>query len=149
MEVEDVKRTKYTDLADLIETSYKYVSVTSKSITVSLNIGKGNFSAGGSYSKNYDDMLEIQRNTSTVTARTKYLDHRYTLLTNTRCPLNQKFIESIDDLLIAIELDIPELAAYLAESVIGDYGTHFVKRVKMFKFFLRIKLSSILLFQLQ
>lgn len=76
-------------------------------------------------------MIEEQRNSSTVTARTKYLDHRYTLITSNRCPLNQNFIAAVEDLLLAIEFDIPDLAAYMAEALVADFGTHIVKRVSL------------------
>lgn len=53
MEVEDVKRTKYSDLAEIIEKASRYFSITSKSIKVSASFAYGNFSAGGSYSKDF------------------------------------------------------------------------------------------------
>lgn len=131
MAVENVKRTKYTDLSDIIETSHKFVSKTSKSMKIGGSLNIGVVSIGGSYSKDFFEMIEEQKNSSTVTARTKYYDHRYTLLTNSRCTLDNKFVQAVNDLIFAIDYNIPELVEYLAESIVADYGTHFVRKVNI------------------
>ncbi len=86
-------------------------------------------SIGGSYSKDNQEIVAENRNLSTVTTRTKYIDHRYTLLTNSRCPLDQKFKDAIADLVFGIEFDDDDLTKYLAQTIIDDYGTHFVSKI--------------------
>ena len=118
-------------MADIIETAYTYVSKTSKSMKVGGSIGFAGVSIGGSYSTDYSEMIEEQRNSSTVTSRTRYYDHRYTLLTNSRCPMDEKFIWAVQDLIFAVEYNIDELAVYLAELIIAEYGTHYVRKVNI------------------
>jgi hypothetical protein len=118
-------------MADVIATTYSYVSKTAKSIKLSASVTYKNLTVGGAYSKDFFQMVDEQRKTNTVTTRTKYFDHRYTLLTNTRCPLDSKFIAAIGDLVFAVDMEDDDLATYLAQILIDDYGTHIVKKVKI------------------
>ncbi len=118
-------------MADVIATTYSYVSKTAKSVKLSASVSYKNLTVGGSYSKDFFEMVDEQRKTNTVTTRTKYFDHRYTLLTNTRCPLDSKFTAAIGDLIFAVDMEDDDLATYLAQVLIDDYGTHIVKKVKI------------------
>ena len=98
---------------------------------VSASIGAAGLSVAGSYSKDFMEVISEQRNSSTVTARTKYFDHRYTLLANSRCPLDDKFKLAATDLLEAIAYDMDGFPEYLSQTIVEEYGTHFVSKVKI------------------
>lgn len=76
-------------------------------------------------------MMEDQQKLKTVTSSTKYIDHRYSLLTSSKCALDSKFIKWIDEIKFAIENDLPEFAQYLAQLLVKEYGTHYLKKVKI------------------
>lgn len=132
MAVENVRKTNYIDLADIIDSKYSYVSITSKSIKAGVSVNVlGISSVGGSFSQDFKEIKEEQGNLSAITTRTKYIDHRYTLLTNSRCQIDEKFKYAIEDLLYAIEFNDYDSAEYLAESMINDYGTHYVSKANI------------------
>jgi hypothetical protein len=131
MAAENVKKTKFTDLADVIKSKSSFVSKTSKSVKAGFSASLGVVSVAGSYSKDFMETMEEQSNSSTVTTRTKYIDHRYTLLTNSRCPLDEKFKYAVEDLLYAIEFNDDDSAEFLAQSMINDFGSHYVTKINI------------------
>ena len=131
MTAESVKTSSYIDDAQIVNVYSKYTSSKSKSLTIGATLSYGNFSIAAGYSSEYYEMQSEQKNTSTVTGRAMYIDHRYNLIGNTRCPLDSSFMMVASDLLTALEYEDAESAEYFAQEIVGDYGTHFIKRAKL------------------
>ena len=131
MTVESVKTTAFIDQSQIVETYYNFTSAKSKSLKISASFSKGNFSINAGYSSDYFEMQIERKSTKTVSARAMYVDHRYNLIGNTRCPLERSFRYVAWDLMTALEYNDTESANYFAQELVGDYGTHFVKRAKL------------------
>ena len=131
LEADTVKTSHYLDTSEIIATSQMYQSMTSKSVKLSASISIGVVTIGGSYSKDYFAMLKEQKNTSTVTTRSKIIDHKYNLYSSLLCPPGREFTMVATDLLTAIKYGYEDDAKYFSQELIADYGTHYIKRVKL------------------
>ena len=135
MVVEDTKSVSFADSAEVIESSAQYSDITSKSLSASLSasakLGPVSASFSASYSQNFKDMMDEQTKTKTVTIRSKFYDHRYSLMLNSDCKLNNGYENYIQEISECIENGEYDWDQYLAESLIRDFGTHFVKKVKI------------------
>ena len=88
-------------------------------------------SFSASYSQNFKDMMDEQTRTKTVTIRSKYYDHRYSLMLNSDCKLNKGFETYIKEIADCLQNGDNEWATFLSEEVIRDYGTHYIKRAQI------------------
>jgi hypothetical protein len=73
-------------------------------------------------------MMDEQTKTKTVTIRSKYYDHRYSLMLNTDCKLNNGFESYIKEIADCLKNGDNEWAYFLSEEVVRDYGTHYIKK---------------------
>lgn len=131
MSAESVKRVEYSDSSEVIDTSYHYVSKYSSSIKYGGGVSVFGVGIGGSYSKDYSSMMESQKSTKTITTSTKYLDHRYNLKVNNRCDLDIKFKGAVNDIIFYLNSELYDLARYEVEKLVSEYGTHYLKSVKV------------------
>lgn len=133
--VQDRKLVNFYDTCDVIESSYDYSEVTSKSVSASASLGAGfgpfKMSASGSYSQNFRDMMTEQKRSKTITLRTMYFDHRYTLMINSDCKLNAGFESFILEIAGCLKNNDIEWARYLAQELVRDYGTHYIKKASV------------------
>ena len=92
--------TKYEEWAEIIESGSNYTSSNSKSfgLNAGLSFSKINLSFGFSYSKEYKNIKNTQKNEKSVTVRVQFLSQRYNLLMNRKCPLDDFFISDIQDI---------------------------------------------------
>lgn len=133
--VDDRKLANFYDTSDVIESSYDYSEVTSKSVSMSAsaNVGIGMFSgsASASFSENFKDMMTEQTRSKTVTMRTQYFDHRYTLMINSDCKLNGGFESFVLEIANLLKNNDVDWAKYLAQELVRDYGTHYIKKASV------------------
>ncbi len=130
--VEDAKRTSLIDSSEIIESSNQYTDITSKSMSASFS-ASANFkivkvSISGSFSQNFQDMVEEQTKSKTITIRSKYYEHRYTLMLNSDCRLNSGFEQLVREIAFCLKNGDLEWAKYLSQEVVRDYGTHFITK---------------------
>lgn len=133
--VEDRKLVNFYDSSEVIESSSDYTDITAKSMSASLgssfSVGVLKVSLAGSYSQSFQHMINEQTRSKSVTLRTQYSDHRYTLMMNSDCPLNKGFESFILEIAECLKNDDLEWAEYLAQELVRDFGTHFIKKASL------------------
>jgi hypothetical protein len=123
--------TRYEEWAEIIESGSNYTSLNSRSfdLNAGLSFSKINLSFGFSYSKEYKNMKNTQKNEKSVAVRIMFLQKRYNLLINRKCPLDDFFISDIKDIATQVSKNHTEMAAFLSQILIKDYGTHVLNNV--------------------
>ena len=131
MHTDPVKETIFSDSSDITESRKDYKSKTSSSISGSMSAGGFGFSISGSYSKDSESMFASQQETRTVTITTKYIENRYHVMTSSKCPIDSGFEAWINEMDYALETNDLFLVEELADYLIIEYGTHYLRKVKV------------------
>ena len=130
-ESEAIKTSHFVDQADIFASTSMYRSMTSGSVKISASVSLGVVKIGGAYSKDYFSMIKEQKNSSTVTTRSKLVEHKYNLFSSSACGLTREFLMLASDLLTAIRYGYPDEAKYFSQELVASFGTHYIKKVKL------------------
>ena len=123
--------TRYDPWTEIIESGSNYTSLNSRSFGLNggVTLGKFNLSFGFSYSKEYVNTMSKQKQEISITIRIMFLQQRYNVLINRRCPLNDFFIKDIEEIVNQLGKNQTDMATFLSQQLISDYGTHVLNNV--------------------
>lgn len=131
MHVDPIKETIFGDSSDVTESRRDYKSKTSTSISASVGMSGIGWKVSGSYSKDSEKMAMSQQDTKTVTITTKLIDNRYHMMTSSKCPLDPAFQAWIEEMDYYLETNNLFLVEELADNLINEYGSHYLRKVKV------------------
>ncbi|XP_064396717.1 macrophage-expressed gene 1 protein-like [Halichondria panicea] len=120
-----LQQSKLDLFSELFDHWDNYTDVTSGSI----NAGGSYGPIGGKFSAGYSSTKTHQFNDRSVSTRTQIRHKLYTAKVQPGAQLNSKFKASIIEIATNLQNNNTELANYLAELLIRDYGTHYVTSV--------------------
>jgi hypothetical protein len=118
--------TRYEETAEIIESGSNYTSLSSRSFDLNggISFSKFNLSFGFSYSEEFKNMRKNLKDENSVTVRMMFLQKRYNVQINRKCPLSDYFISDILDIAKQVSENHIEMAIFLSQLLIKDYGTH-------------------------
>ena len=129
--IETLKTSSRNQYSELIYHISNYTSVTSRSINAGVNFPLSLFGISGSFAYDHSKVKEtLSRDRSTL-SRMEMRVRQYDVRSATDSRLDPVFEDRVLDIASAIQANDNATASYMAEKLVRDYGTHFVKAVEV------------------
>ena len=122
-----IQKSHYKFSADYFDHWDNYSSITSS--TVSSSVGLFGI-LGGSFSHEKMSVKENQVNFKSKTTRVTFRNSIYTIRLDTAAELHPTFKAKIYEIAACVQNNDTEMAYYLSELLVRDYGTHYITSVE-------------------
>ena len=121
--------------ADYFNHWNNYTSITSSGVNMNAGIGVSflgmiGFNIGGSFSKEKQSVKESQVNYNAKTTRISFRNRVYGVHLDASAELHPTFKSKIYEIAAGVQNNDTGLTEYLAELIVRDYGTHYIRSVE-------------------
>ena len=121
--------------ADYFDHWNNYTSITSSGVNMNAGVGVSflsmfGYNIGGSFSKEKQSVKESQVNYHAKTARISFRNRAYGVHLDASAELHPTFKSKIYEIAAGVQNNDTGLTEYLAELIVRDYGTHYIRSVE-------------------
>ena len=122
-----IQESHYKFSADYFDHWDNYTSITSSNVKSGFSLF--NF-LGGAFSKEKQSVKQNQVNHKSKTTRVTFRNRVYTIRLDTSADLHPTFKSKIYEIAACLQNNDTEMAYYLSELLVRDYGTHYITSVE-------------------